>query len=94
MYTVDEFMEEFERQLKICAGDDESFLVDSPDGLEKGSKMVSGLSRKWLDSDDEDASIYGMAKRFYERYSQLYIGSASNENDLSSIEIEFKFNER
>jgi hypothetical protein len=94
MYTVDEFMEEFEKQLKTYAGDDENFLVDSPDGLENDSIFVTSLYKKWLDSDDENSNFYGMAKRFYEQYSQIYIGSASNDGEITSVSIEFKYNER
>ncbi len=98
MYTVDEFMEAFEEQLKICYEEDdnaskvETTMVDSPDNLEKGSKYAVTLVKEALDSDDETANLHGIAKRFYDKYSEIYIISASNEDDYDLIEIDFKCN--
>jgi hypothetical protein len=98
MYTVDEFMEAFEEQLKICYEEDdnaskvETTIVDSPDNLEKGSKYATSLFKEYLNSDDETANLHGIAKHFYDKYSEIYIISASNEFDYDTIEIDFKCN--
>jgi hypothetical protein len=98
VYTVDEFLEAFEEQLKICYEEDdnaskvETTIVDSPDGLEKGSKYATSLVKEFLDSDDEEANLHGIAKRFYDKYSEIYIISASNDFYYYDIEIDFKCN--
>jgi hypothetical protein len=98
IYTVDEFLEALEEQLKICYEEDdnaskvETTIVDSPDNLEKGSKYAVTLAKEALDSDDETANLHGIAKRFYGKYSEIYIISASNEDEYDLIEIDFKCN--
>jgi hypothetical protein len=56
------------------------------------SQETSTLVKEYLNSDDEEANLHGMAKRFYDKYSEIYIISASNDFYYYDIDIDFKCN--